>query len=203
MPLKNRVDPWGNLNAVKARGKWLGNRGILHNKEKEIVAPWRHKKWVTCKLEFNGRKRKVFSPNQYSELFFLDEATALAAGHRPCGTCRRERYKEFKSKWILANNKGSSLPLSKIDNKLHAERAIRGGAKVTFKCDFREIPDGAFIELHNVAVLVWNGELYQWSPFGYRKYNKTPFIDDQVVVLTPFSIFKMMQNGFIPQVELM
>jgi hypothetical protein len=83
--LQNRVTPRGDLEAVPARGAWLGNRGILHNDQQEIVAPWRHKAWVTCKLEFKGRKRVVFSPGTYSELFFLDEATAFSAGHRPCG----------------------------------------------------------------------------------------------------------------------
>lgn len=203
MPLKNRIDPWGKFNAVKARGKWLGNRGILHNDEKEIIAPWRHKSWVTCRLEFKNRKREIFSPNHYSELFFLDEATALAAGHRPCAECRRERYNEFKSAWLAANREPSfvSVPIKKIDNQLHSERAIPGGDKVTFNSKFSEVPIGAFIELNELAVLVWNGKLYQWSPSGYSPYSKSPDLDAKVTVLTPKSFFVMLQNGFIPQVD--
>ena len=95
MPLQNRVTPSGQLQAVSARGAWLGNRGILHDENKQIVAPWRHKAWVTCKLDFPGRHRAIFSPNNNSELFFLDEATAFSAGHRPCAECRKDRYNEF------------------------------------------------------------------------------------------------------------
>ncbi|MCC5915517.1 MAG: hypothetical protein JJU46_14175 [Balneolaceae bacterium] len=203
MPLQNRVDPWGNLNAVEARGNWMGNRGILHNEEKEIVAPWRHKSWVTCKLEFNERKRKVFGPNSYSELFFLDEATALAAGHRPCGTCRRKRYNDFKRAWVSANGNGNdSISISDIDKQLHSERAIPNGGKVTFQSSFSEIPNGAFIEVDDAALLIWKGQLYQWSPFGYNQVDQRISLDSEVVVLTPFSIFQMMQSGFTPQVEI-
>ena len=103
MPLQNRVDPYGKLHAIAARGAWMGNRGILHDDEKRIVAPWRLKRWITCALTFRGRKRQVFAPHRYSELFFLDEATSFAAGHRPCAECRRERYNEFRAAWFEAN----------------------------------------------------------------------------------------------------
>jgi hypothetical protein len=112
MPLQNRVDPWGRLVALNLRGTWLGNRGILHNEKKKIIAPWRHKAWVTCQLEFKGRKRQIFSPGSYSELFFLDEVTAFAAGHRPCAECRRDRYNEFKAAWLAMNLPGSSVPVN-------------------------------------------------------------------------------------------
>ena len=100
MPLQNRVDPYGILHAVEARGAWMGNRGILHDDEKRLVVPWRLKRWITCVLIFKGRKRQVFTPHRYSELFFLDEATSFAAGHRPCAECQRERYNEFRAAWI-------------------------------------------------------------------------------------------------------
>jgi hypothetical protein len=96
MPLQNRVDPYGRLQAVGTRGAWMGNRGVLHDEAKKIVSAWRSKRWITCALEFRGRRREVFAPHRYSELFFLDEATSLAAGHRPCAECRRNRYKEFR-----------------------------------------------------------------------------------------------------------
>ena len=153
MPLQNRVDPWGQLNAVNAKGAWLGNRGILHNDLKEIVAPWRHKSWVTCELAYKDRKRTIFSSGSYSELFFLDEATALSAGHRPCAECRRERYTEFKECWIIANVDPleSKVLVSKIDKQLHSERALRGGKKVTYSDEFKNLPNGAFIERESNA----------------------------------------------------
>ncbi len=138
MTKRNRVDPWGELRAVPAKGAWLGNRGILHDDQQQIVAPWRHKSWVTCRLNFAGIKREIFAPGSYSELFFLDEATALAAGHRPCAECRRQRYNEFKELWCMANLEGAQaakVPIAKIDERLHAERAAVGGKK----CD---VPDG-------------------------------------------------------------
>src|SRR5262249_14796555 len=99
MPLQNRVDPYGQLQAVEARGAWMGNRGVLHNDAKRIVASWRSTRWITCVLEFKERRREVFMSHRYTELFFLDEATSLAAGHRPCAECRRSRYKEFCAAW--------------------------------------------------------------------------------------------------------
>jgi hypothetical protein len=84
MPFQNRVDPYGELHAVPTRGAWLGNRGILHDDAQRIVVPWRLKRWLICTLHFKDRHRAVFTPHRYSELFFLDEATAFAAGHRPC-----------------------------------------------------------------------------------------------------------------------
>ena len=93
MSLQNRVDPWGALNAFSARGAWLGNRGILHNEHQQVVVQWRGKAWITCLLDFKGRANTVFAPGAYSQLFFLDEASAFAAGHRPCAECRRHRFK--------------------------------------------------------------------------------------------------------------
>ena len=201
MSLQNRVDPWGKLNKVNARGAWLGNRGILHNDEKEIIAPWRHKAWIICKLEFKGRKRKIFSPNSYSELFFIDEATALSAGHRPCAECNRERYKEFKSAWLRANSEEASIPVSQIDKQLHSERAIRGGGKVTFEMEFVEVPDGTFIGLNGQALLRWRGVLMQWSFGGYERYGSEPAPSDLVKVLTPKSTVNALRYGFNPQVH--
>lgn len=204
MALQNRVDPWGKLNSVSARGAWLGNRGILHNEQKNIVVPWRHKSWVTCKLEFQGRKREVFSVGNYSELFFLDEATAFSAGHRPCGECRRDRYKEFKALWCLANlgvTSPAAVPISQIDKQLHLERAVRGGGKVTFQAELKVVPEGAFIELNGVAFMLWLGQLHQWTPHGYIQPDLTMSPSSVVTVLTPASIVRLLMHGFKPQVH--
>lgn len=201
MSLQNRIDPWGNLNRTSARGAWLGNRGILHNEKKEIVAPWRHKAWIICNLEFKGRKREVFSANSYSELFFLDEATALSAGHRPCAECRRKRYTEFKTAWCNANAYGNMVPVSQIDKQLHSERAIRSGGKVTFEIEFSMLPEGAFIETGKTALLFWKEKLKRWSFEGYESFDYQPAPTEPVKVLTPFSTIQLLRSGFRPQVH--
>src|SRR2546427_447059 len=148
MPLQNRIDPWGHLQTVDARGTLLGNRGILHDGKREIVAQWRTKAWLTCRLAWKGRERTIMSPGSYTELFFLDEATAFSAGHRPCAECRRERFQEFKSLWIAANSEVSASPdppISAIDRIIHAERTLRGGKKVTYEAELGSLPGGAMV----------------------------------------------------------
>ena len=196
--LQNRVTPRGNLEAVAARGAWLGNRGILHNDHREIVAPWRHKAWVTCRLEFKNRKRVVFSPGTYSELFFLDEATAFAAGHRPCGECRRDKFNAFKTAWCTANRKLLQSPhpgIGIVDKQLHSERAVRGGGQVTHAAKIRNLPDGVFVEFEDNPALIWHGYLHTWSHHGYveqQPINASPAV---VRVLTPESVVATLREG--------
>src|SRR5690606_20009325 len=117
-PLQNRVDPWGRLNAVRARGTLMGNRGILHDDAGRIVRPWKGKAWIACALHWKDWQRTPFTPGTWSELFFLDEATAFAAGHRPCKLCRRVRHLEFKRAWLAANRElvdSDEPPISAID----------------------------------------------------------------------------------------
>lgn len=156
--LQNRVDPWGGLRAVSNRGALMGNRGILHDAENTIVRPWAHKAWVTCLLEFNGIERpRPFSDGNYSELFFLDEATAFAAGHRPCAHCQRERHRAFKDAWVRANVVNEVLSttlMPTVDRVLHAERCIPGGRKVTFDAAIAELPLGAMFEYEAASYLV-------------------------------------------------
>ena len=204
MTLQNRVDPWGQLHAVGVRGCMLGNRGKLHNEHRQIVSQWQRPAWVTCELEFNGRHRDVFGANTYSELFFLDEATALSAGHRPCATCRRERYDEFKSKWLVANSTRISMPSSSIievDKMLHAERTDRSGAKVTFEAPLSSLPLGAFVEINGEAFLVWRQGLARWSFLGYSAARVQPAPSTSVRVLTPESIVRTFAVGFRPTVH--
>lgn len=204
MPRRNRVDPWGNLVETPARGAWMGNRGILHDGQGRIVAPWRHKAWITCELQFRGRHREVFGPGRYSELFFLDEATAFAAGHRPCAQCRRARYEEFKSCWCAVVDTtvpASALRAAAMDRRLHAERALRGGRKVVFRLPFAQVPAGAFIEQEGVAWLAWQGRLREWSPYGYRRTMPLPAAGQVATVLTPASVVRLFATGFVPQVH--
>ncbi len=204
MPLQNRVDPYGHLNAVAERGAWMGNRGILHDEAGHIVAPWRLKRWITCVLSFRGRQRKVFAPHRYSELFFLDEATSFAAGHRPCAECRRERYNEFRAAWIEANPEhaaGGKVGADKIDSVLHAQRAIRGGGKNTWQARPAELPAGTFVEHRGRPHLIWNGKLWPWTFAGYEDPVPVKAAAARITVLTPQSIVRVFQTGFTAQVD--
>lgn len=203
MPLQNRVTPFGALQATPARGAWMGNRGILHDVQQHIVAPWRHKAWVTCRLHYKGRHREVFTPRNYSELFFLDEATAFAAGHRPCGECRHERFNEFKAAWRAAAGLAGNgrLAIGVIDEQLHRERALRGGGKLTWEERWDHVPPGAFIAQQGRALLCWDGLLLPWSHHGYGAPAPLPAGHNLVTVLTPRSIVAMFRAGFRPQVH--
>jgi hypothetical protein len=194
MPLQNRVDPWGCLHSVEARGAWMGNRGVLHDEARHIVRPWRLKAWILCRLRFKGRKREVFAPGRYSELFFLDEATAFSAGHRPCAECNRERFMAFKRAWQ------SGAKAAEIDSALHAER-IAGGEKVSYEAPLEELPDGTMIEGDGTALLVRGAALFPWSFSGYGAPLPKPSGAGSVRVLTPPSMVRAITRGLAPQIH--
>jgi hypothetical protein len=208
MPYQNRVDPWGALHAVEERGSLLGNRGVIHDDNKNIVATHRLQGWVTCRLKFKNIQRQVMSPGTYTELFFLDEATAFSAGHRPCVYCQRQRYAAFKDAWLQANQhhlhhlEGRSQSISTIDKLVHKER-IYHGKKVTYLAPFQSLPSGTIVDIAGHAYLVWDNRLYAWSFSGYQKAKDIPSLqpDDSVVVLTPQSYVNTFQTGFLPHVH--
>lgn len=199
--LQNRVDPWGRLCAVPSRGTLMGNRGILHDAENNIVRPWAHKAWVTCLLQFKDIKRpKPFSPGTYSELFFIDEATAIAAGHRPCATCQRTRHLEFKDAWVRANMPDrlpAAVAMKDVDRVLHTERAMPGGGKGKYDAQLFELPVGTMFEHGANAYLVAAAGNLPWSFSGY---GAPETIDPQttVKVLTPRSAVRAFEAGFVP-----
>lgn len=200
--LQNRVDPFGNLIKTEARGSWTGTRGVIHNDQQEIIRTFKLKAWLTCKLEFKGRKRKVMSLDRYTELFFLDEATAFAAGHRPCCECRREDFNKFKSFWLAGNpayNFDKKTSIQRIDNVIHEERINRNKSKVTFEENIHNIPDGSFILLNNEPYIVLGSQFYLWSPFGYRDGIALPNVE-KLIVLTPKSIVNTFRAGYLPQI---
>jgi hypothetical protein len=182
----------------------MGNRGILHDSENRIVRPWAHNGWVTCLLEFKGIRRATpFSQGNYSELFFLDEATAFAAGHRPCAYCQRARHLEFKGAWVRANvseDLRASTKMPDIDKVIHAERAISGGGKRTYDARLVELPHGAIFEHEDVAYLVSARGYLPWSFSGYGAAQN---IDEAglVKVLTPRSVVRAFVAGFTPIVH--
>ncbi|HEY4327373.1 MAG TPA: hypothetical protein VGN20_25545 [Mucilaginibacter sp.] len=199
--LQNRVDPFGNIIKTAARGAWMGNRGILHDDNQTLLRPFKLKAWITCKLEFKERKRAVMALNRYTELFFLDEATSFAAGHRPCFECRRDDANKFKSLWLKGNpeyNFSEKTSIEEIDEVIHRERMNKDRSKVTFQEDADNIPNGTFILFNGDPFLVLNGLMYLWSPFGYEKGVPLPDIG-KLTVLTPHSVVNTFRAGYIPQ----
>lgn len=203
--LQNRVDPLGAIIKTSARGSWMGNRGVLHNADQEILRPFKLKAWITCLLAFKGRKRKVMAPDRWTELFFLDEATAFSAGHRPCFECRREDAVRFKTFWLKGNPEygfDEKTPIREIDEVLHKERIHRDRSKATFTENPADLPNGSFVLYEALPYLISEGQLFRWSPFGYEKGIPVPPVD-QMTVLTPRSIVNTFRAGYIPQIPLL
>lgn len=205
MPRQNRVTPFGDIIATPERGTFLGNRGILHDAEGHIKRSWQVKRWLVCVLQFRGRKRTVMTPNRYTELFFLDEATALAAGHRPCAECRHARFLAFCNAWKRAHpgHGGSRRPTAdEIDNRLHAERVAADRSKRSYAAALDELPDGVFVTLKTAggqAFLVWGDLLLAWSAGGYRESRPRPK-DETATVLTPPSTVATIRADYTPEV---
>jgi len=200
MPLQNRVDPFGNLIRTAARGTMMGNRGgVLHNADREIVRAYKSRRWITCVLEFRGRHRVVMSANRYTELFFLDEAVAFAAGHRPCAECRRERYNEFKDAWQLAHRLDESPSADDMDLGLDPAR-IDQRKKITYEAALNTLPDGSFVQIQGSAYLVWRDALMLWTPEGYARRDARP-TDSIVTVLTRGPIVECFRQGYRPEIH--
>jgi hypothetical protein len=189
VPLQNRVDPFGELFRTHARGTMMGNRGgVLHNSEREIVRRYKSRRWITCVLDFKGRQRVVMAERRYTELFFLDEAVSLAAGHRPCAECRRGRFNAFRAAW------GGRPFADEMDLELHTAR------KVTYEARLGSLPDGCFVETQGRAYLMLNGGLLLWTPDGYTERECKPN-DFMVQVLTPEPIVRCLSQGYKPAVH--
>ena len=194
MPLQNRVDPFGRLHAVAARGAWMGNRGCLHNDRREIVSQrWTTKLWLICQTEFKGYRRELMRPRRYTELFFPDEATALAAGHRPCAECRRADYRRFRDAFASAN--GLAAPLKAVDLDRHLHRA-RTAPKP--RRDARGLPDGAMFAAGDQAWLKTGAAARPWSFTGYGPPQALP--SAPVAVLTPLPTVNALAAGYACQV---
>ena len=202
MTRQNRVTPFGKIVAVPERGTFMGNRGVLHDEEGRIRRAWQLKRWIVCVLEFRGREREVMTPGRYTELFFLDEATALAAGHRPCAECRHARFLDFCTAWGQAHPDGGT-PAQEIDDRLHAERVAPDRSKRTIEAAVDELPDGVFVAVPTwgeEAYLVRGDELLAWSHGGYRERRRRPN-GEKVRVLTPPSTVESIRAGYAPEVH--
>jgi methylphosphotriester-DNA--protein-cysteine methyltransferase len=206
MPRQNRVTPFGEIIATPERGMLMGNRGVIHDRDGRIRRNWLLKRWIFCVLEFKGRQRIVMTEGRYTELFFLDEATALAAGHRPCAECQRTRYVAYRDAWDIGNrsSRASAHPSAlEIDDRLHADRLDHSRRKRTFLKELGDLPDGVFIrreERKDQALLVRGDSLVAWSPGGYRERSRRRN-SEIVMVLTPESSIAAILAGFVPGVH--
>ncbi len=201
MPLPNRVDPFGELLADPARGLFFGNRGgRFHRDDRTLGARrWASRQWICCRLDFKGRRREVWGAG-YTELFFLDEPTALAAGHRPCFECRRKDAQAF------AAAMAAGLPLAFAANappRWIASSTPSGSTaarKRRHRLPIDDLPDGAFLTLPQepaVAFAVRGDDLLRWTPAGYASRQRRPAGID-VDVLTPPSILAALSAGYRP-----
>jgi hypothetical protein len=193
-PLQNRVTPFGEIVALPGRGLMMGNRGILHDERRRIVRSSALRRWLTCVTEFRGRYRTVMTPRRYTELFFLDEATAFSAGHRPCAECRNAAYKRFRALWEATNGEPASADA--IDLQLHAERR-NGRAQRTHRADVSTLPDGTYVALDGQAWLVHGDALWAWSDTGYHHRRARP-ARGSIELLTPPSIVAIFRAGYAP-----
>lgn len=206
MPLQNRVTPYGEIIADPARGTRMGNRGCLHDAGAQIQRPYAVTRWIICRLDFKDRRRPQLPPGRYTALFFLDEATALAAGHRPCYECDRARALAFAAAWWSANQAGQQPgSVDLIDGQLHHERLtdgrlLRDRRKRVYVQVLDALPDGAFVELAGVPHLVRGGQLLPWCPGGYGAPIARP-AGIEVTVLTPPSTVRALAAGYVPQLH--
>jgi hypothetical protein len=199
VPRQNRVTPRGELIAVPDRGMFWGNRGVLHDSQGRLVRYSRGRAWAICVLEFKGRRRRQWAPGRLTELYFLDEATGLAAGHRPCGECRYRDYQAFKHAWAAAH--GGEVPgVGAIDARLHADRLAGPGVRRSYLAPLAELPDGTMVELGEAPWLVYGGGLLAWTPGGYRD-RRAEGPATAVTVITPRATVATLAAGYRPVVH--
>ena len=198
MPLQNRVDPFGELFADRSRGLFMGNRGgRIHTDDRKLTKRrWASRQWICCVLDFKNRRRDVWG-RSYSELFFLDEATALAAGHRPCFECRRKDAEAFAERWRETFKLRRRPRAAAMDEQLHAER-LDGHAKRLHRRKVDDLPDGAFVALEEGVYAVRGNSLLRWIPKGYDARRRRPR-GVTVDVLTPPAIVAVLAGGYRPQ----
>jgi hypothetical protein len=198
-PARNRVSPLGDIIAVAGRGSWMGNRGRLHEgrgTHRDVVRNHQHKTWITCVLSFRGRRVAQWEPNRYTPLFFLDEAVALAAGHRPCAECRHGAYTEYRGLW--AETHGGTTPYAKdIDAQLHIERT--GGAEQRAVWD--GLPDGVFVVTDDVPAVVVGDQIAVWDRNDNTYRGKLPRPrSGTATVITPPSTVAILRAGYPAQI---
>ena len=209
MPRQNRVNPYGQIIATPARGTLMGNRGCLHGTSDRLLRQYQSRRWIICVRDFKGRTKAPMPPGQYTSLFFLDEATALAAGHRPCAECQRERFTTFRACWAAAHPelaRSAATAVNLIDSALHRERVSdhhyqRDKLKLTYPEQLDSLPDGVFVVLKpsDTPYLVRGDRLYPWSFERYGQPLARPNV--AVQVLTPRSTVRAIAHGYAPGIH--
>jgi hypothetical protein len=196
MSLQNRGTPQGELVSDPARGLVYANRGCLHDADGRIKRRYNGKRWIACRLEFRGWQRgPLLQPGRFTEIFFLDEATAFAAGHRPCALCRREDYVRFGQHWSGPANADA------IDERLHEERVAADRSQRLHSTELASLPDGAFVLRDGTAWLVLGAELLRWSPGGYDERVARP--SERATLITPPSLVEILRTGWHGSVPLL
>ena len=209
MPRQNRVTPHGELIAVPDRGLFWGNRGALLDREGRVAHFSRGQAWAICVLSFKGRRRQQWTPGRLTELYFLDEATGLAAGHRPCGECRYHEYQAFKRAWARAvSADGGDVPgVQEIDARLHADRLAGPGVRRTYRAPLAGLPSGTMVDIGGAPWLVHGGRLLAWTPDGYRtggyrtggyRTGAAEAPSGAVTVITPRATVAVLAAGYQP-----
>jgi hypothetical protein len=196
LTLRNRVTPLSELIADPARGLVYGNRGCLHDAAGEIRRRYNGKRWIACRLAFRGwLRRPLLQPGRFTELFFLDEATAFAAGHRPCALCRREDYVSFGDAWREVHP--AACGADEIDAQLHAERVAPGTrGQLHHNARLGELPDGAFVLLDGEPWVVSGDRVRRWTPGGYSESQPRRHITTELI--TPPSLVAVLAGGWRP-----
>ncbi len=202
MPLQNRVTPEGTIIATPERGLYMGNRGgRFHRPDKTLThRRWASKAWITCRTSFRGRQRQIMNPRSYTELFFLDEATSLAAGHRPCAECRRADFNEFMLAWAARDGRTSRAYVEEVDTALHAERLGKASGQRRHKAPFKDLPNGVFVTVAGNVYLVKDRNLLLWTPAGYSEAQRRPK-SGSAEVLTPIGIVAVLAQGYEPVIH--
>lgn len=200
LPQQNRVQPDGRFLATAARGTIMGNRGVLHDAQGNLgTARWKHRAWVCCEVSFRGRHRPIMPANRWTALFFLDEAVALAAGHRPCGQCRHADYRAFAEAWADAD--GHWPGPSAADARLHLSRAVPGARHLRHHTrDANDLPPGAMCMTQIGPLLIdANGEARAYRPDGYGPAQARP--QGMVTVLTNPWALRTLAAGYKPRLH--
>lgn len=205
MPLTNRVDPFGEIHAVRERGLFTGNRGVIHEPQSRSLLSrrWTTKAWLICECAFQGRRRDVMGKNGrsggagWTELFFLDEVTALAAGHRPCFHCRRASARAF-AQACAGDGRPPSAP--SMDAHLHGQRRASAGSSPVIDADsISRLPDGVMVALGERAFALRRGHLLEWSFSGYGPPRPVGEVGgDRIALLTPRLSVSALHNGYFP-----
>jgi hypothetical protein len=195
MPLQNRVTPFGEIVAISQRGLFTGNRGIIHDPVTKTLLNrrWTNKAWLICSCEYKGRRREPMAGRSWTELFFFDEAVALAAGHRPCFACRHEAAEQFRDCWRSATRDGRASA-NTIDAILHGERMEYGRKRIhEMPAPLSQLPDGVMVVAAGAAFTLMAGDAYRWTNEGYAPAQRLHHIDG---LLTPPSTFRALACGY-------